>query len=160
MSRVQVVLEQDWHPVQKASRSLGFAFFVERTCDRQRLGVDLDDRVERRPASIDMCDALEVLFRERGRGFLAGLHRRFEVGDSRFLQYDRLEAGQTRGGAWPVAWFGRGRADEQLPASQCGDFLETSPVHSLGTLGLIHSEYQARPNQLDRAARSLNAPAN
>ena len=59
---------------------------VERVGDRQRVGIDLDDRAQRRTAAIDLLDALQVELDESTRGVSPGRHPVLQLGDGRFVR--------------------------------------------------------------------------
>ena len=44
----------------------GLALGVERVGDRQRVGIELDDRAQGRPGAIDLVDPLQVQLRPAG----------------------------------------------------------------------------------------------
>jgi hypothetical protein len=72
---------------------------VERVGGDERVRIDHDDRVERRPLLVVRLDAVEIHLHELPAGDLARFERGVDVGDGRFLGCRKLEACRVRGEA-------------------------------------------------------------
>ena len=68
--------------MQRAARPGRLPLRIQRRREGERIRVDLDDRVQRRPAPVQRLDAREVPFDQRLRGQPAGRHRRLQLGDA------------------------------------------------------------------------------
>ena len=68
---------------------LRLALGVERVGDRPRLGIDLDDRAQRRTGAIDLLDPLEVELDELPRRVPARLHPLLQLLDRHLVELER-----------------------------------------------------------------------
>ena len=64
--------------MQRPARAFLAPFLVQRVGDLERIGVELDHRVEARAVAVDGFDAGEVRFDEGAGGEPAGLHLRLD----------------------------------------------------------------------------------
>ena len=87
---VDVVLDQDWQPVQRATDRAGLPFGVERLGVRERTRIELDHRMHRGPRIVDRCDAIQVRLRQLARRELAVRHQASRL---RRAQLDDVDAG-------------------------------------------------------------------
>jgi hypothetical protein len=62
-----VVFEQNRDAVQRAAHAPAAPVGVSLVRDRERVGVELEDRIERRTIAIERLDAREILFRDPSR---------------------------------------------------------------------------------------------
>ena len=85
---VNVILKQNRNAVQRAARARGLALGVERVRNRQRVGIQLDDRVERWPSPVDLFDAAEVHFRQPSCSRLARGHSGLKFGDGQLFHFE------------------------------------------------------------------------
>ena len=74
IARVDVVLDENRNPVERAAGALLRALRVEGVSDGDRVGIDLDDRMERRATAIDFFDAIELHLRNLVSGIAAAGH--------------------------------------------------------------------------------------
>ena len=65
------------------------ALGVQRVGNRQRVGIELDDRPQRRTAAIDGLDARGVELDEPSRRVAAGRHRLLQLGNRHFIEIER-----------------------------------------------------------------------
>ena len=88
VERIEVVFEHDGNAVNRRARPFALALFVE--CARliERLGVQCDDRVDRRSLLVEGLDALQVHPREFLGGEGAGIEGIVDVGDRRRIEID------------------------------------------------------------------------
>ena len=116
-----VVLDQDRDAVQRAARSPALALRVEPVGDRERVGVDLEHAVQRRPDPVDRLDAREVFVDERPGGLPSRLHPLLQVGDRRLLEIER-------GRGVSLVYLGAGLR----PGRRIGAGLRTATVRDAG----------------------------
>ena len=86
---VNVVLDEHRNAVQRAANAPGFSLCIALLGDAHRVGIALDDRVDRGPGLVDRVDAREVQLGDRARGVAARLHAFLQRGDRRFLELER-----------------------------------------------------------------------
>src|SRR5262249_9204363 len=117
VGRVDVVLDQDGNPVQRAAGALLLALLVEVGGDGQGVRVHLDDTVDGRPLAIDLVNPGEVLLGEGAGREGPGLESGLEVGEGRLTEFERLDVrggrraggGRERGGRGAEEEFTAGR---------------------------------------------------
>ena len=164
---VDVVLDEDRDAVQRPAHALAFALGVERVGNRQRVGIELDDRPQRRTAAIDRLDARGVQLDEPPRGVAAGRHRLLQLGDRRFVELECAGAaccastrsacvrtGGQSGGA-RREWQ-RGRLGESLRDSTASVERSTSEVRRSASAVTATERERRRP--LRRQAIDDGAP--
>ena len=79
--------------MQRAAHAAHFAFGVESIRDRQRVGIQLDNRVEFRTRLIHVLNTCEIRGRKLPRRERAGRHPRLKVVDRRLRKGKRLRCG-------------------------------------------------------------------
>ena len=84
--RGNVILEQHGDAVQRTARGLSLG--VKRVSDRQRIGIQFDDRVERWSLPVESFDAVEVHFRQPSRSVLARIYFGLQFGDGQFIHFE------------------------------------------------------------------------
>ncbi len=109
---VDVPLEHHRDAVQRPARPLRLALVVELPGDLPRVGIELEDGVDRRAALVDRPDPLEVHVDQADGGQPAAGHRRLELGDGRLLELDRLLAELRQLAPWIGGGGGGGAADQ------------------------------------------------
>ena len=115
---IDVVLDENGNAVQRAARPFVAPLFVERIGDRQRVGIELDDGVDGRPALVDFVDALEILLRQGARAsYLPDFIRCLQIRDGGFIELEgfyghgcgeSIAGGQARlrrQAGWPARMF-------------------------------------------------------
>ena len=74
--------------MQRPARAFGLALGVEGGGDARRIGIQLDQVMERRALFVELFYSLQVLLDERARRLLARLHFLLQVGNGRFLEIE------------------------------------------------------------------------
>jgi hypothetical protein len=97
VAAVDVVLDHDRNAVHRAAHAAGLALGVELVGDRERVGVQFDDRVH---ALVDRRDPGQVPLGERACGEPSVAHRLLHGADRHLLEVDGrgLRAGDERHG--------------------------------------------------------------
>ncbi len=86
VGRIDVRLEYDGDAVQRPPRTGQSPLFVQRTRDRDRVRVHLDDCVERNAGRVDGLDALQVPAGQFLGAQLAALHLVVQLDNARFFE--------------------------------------------------------------------------
>jgi hypothetical protein len=101
VGRIDVVLDEDRDPVERAPRAFFFAFAVELAGDAQGVGVRLDDRVQSGSAAVDLVDPLQVKGDEAFRRFGPRGHHVLKLRDRLLLERESGRGGLLRGALIP-----------------------------------------------------------
>ena len=83
--------------MQRAPRAALPSLGIELIGDPECVGVELDDRVERRARLVDGADARKVLLGNPSRGPSSRGHVEGERGDSRLIKLEALDGGRLSG---------------------------------------------------------------
>ena len=124
---VDVVLDQDRNPVQRAARALGLPLLVEGVGNGQGVGVEFDHAVHRRPAPVDLFDPRHVFLGQGSRGKFPDFMPACKLRDGEFVEF---EGSNLRSG-WRDAPPARGH--------------QPSPAASAARLRSKHSGLQESP---------------
>ena len=76
--------------MHRPPRPLRFALRIQRIRNRQRIRIQLDHRIQRRPVLINRLDPLEILLHNRPRRKFPGLHPILQFSHSYLVQLKRL----------------------------------------------------------------------
>src|SRR6266550_1263941 len=63
-----VVLQENWNSVQRTARSTRRALAIKCVCNRERLGIRLENVMKSRSSLVERIDSVEVLLRNRSSG--------------------------------------------------------------------------------------------
>jgi hypothetical protein len=80
--------------VKRSANLTGGALLVHGISHRERVRVDLNDRVDRRPLLVDGVDARQVFFRDRTRGVLARFEAVLKLGDRDLIEFETGYSGR------------------------------------------------------------------
>jgi hypothetical protein len=138
VGRVDVVLDENGDSVQRPADASGLSFIVELRRDRERIRIQLDDRVDCRPALIERVDAREVLLDERSRRIGTAAEAGAEVVDRQLVEGERRNLLRGRQCRTRVAdsdhpvprddRAGNRSADERAPAQRVSVVLLVAPA--------------------------------
>ena len=74
VSGIDIVFHQHRYPMHRAPNVTGLPLFIQLIGNRQRIRIDLDDRMETRSGLVDLFDPLQIKFRNGTRRIDALLH--------------------------------------------------------------------------------------
>ena len=72
-------------PCKRSARAFYFALLIESFGDRERVGIEFDNAVDRGTAFIDFLDTVGIFFHQGARGEPARLHSSLKICNRQFV---------------------------------------------------------------------------
>ena len=86
---LEVVFDDHRDAVQRTGQAALLEALIHRVGLLQRFGIGDDDGVDGRAVLVERVDALQILLDEAAAGQAPGLHRRMDLRDGRFVDFER-----------------------------------------------------------------------
>lgn len=144
LQRFVVVFDQHGNAVQWTSRAARAALGIECVSDRQRLGIDRDDRVQRRPVLVVRRDPRQVVFDQLPGRHLPRLHRRLQFRNRLFHHVEARGRRPRRLRGW---------TDDEKARHYC---CREDPLHKGRSIAVLCNTAGADGGEGERSARGLH----